>query len=88
MVQWSGNGILQLMMGFSDLQTDLIHLEQGQMLHLTLAQKLQACPERKWWAVEKFAATDEEETIAKANHQAWAIAVSDRLYKDGFGTAA
>ena len=40
------------------------------------------------WAVHRYAAQDDGETIAGAISQAQAIAVCDGSYKDGFGTAA
>ena len=85
MVHWSSNSILQLM-GYSDLEPD--HILPNQILHSTLAQQIQHCPEGKQWAVERFAVMDEVEKNVEVISQAQAIVVCNGSYKDDFGTPA
>jgi hypothetical protein len=80
-----GENMVQLT-GYSENET--IRDEEEQSVPLTLAQRIQACPDNIRWAVERFAVEDGGRTIAEAIRQRKAVAVSDGSYKDEFGTAA
>jgi hypothetical protein len=72
--------------GYSEVESN--QDEVAQLAPITLAQRIQACPENIRWAVERFAVADGGVMLADAIRRGQAVAVSDGSYKDAFGTAA
>jgi hypothetical protein len=72
--------------GYSEIEANQEEAEQS--VPITLAQRIQACPDNIRWAVERFAVADGGTMLADAIRQGQAVAVSDGSYKDEFGTAA